>query len=208
LTDAYSPIRRIFEETDKKIEDTRWIATAIVLEVRKEDRKIRVAILPDLIESNWIRVYYLNAGDNYLSGPLPEIDTEVVCLFIGGNPNACFVLAGGFLQDVDKPEDIEDDFTFPIQDKYGNKIVMSSKGIVITSKLVQIGDKDLSDNDNVARKSDLDALISEFNSHKLLMKSHYHIGNMGAPTILDPTIASQIVDTDKSVCSKTVKAKD
>lgn len=133
MSNKYDAIRRIFETVDNKIDNRRWIATGIVKEVRPSDRKIRVAILPDLNLTNWVRVYYLNAGENYMSGPLPEKDSEVVCFFLGGSQNAAFVLAGGFVHNDDTPPELESDYAFPIYDKYGNSVVLSSGGITITS---------------------------------------------------------------------------
>lgn len=132
MSERFEPIRQIFEEVDRRDQNNRWIATALVTDARVDDRSIRVAILPELTETNWVRVYYTNAGSNFMSGMMPEVGTEVLCLFLGADPNAVIVLGGAFIQEEAQLPQIDADNALPIYDPYGNSIVMSSGGITIT----------------------------------------------------------------------------
>lgn len=133
MTEAFEPIRRIKEYVDSSTQDARWIATGIVSEIRTSDKKIRVKILPEMEETNWLKVYYFNAGDGYSTGPIPEKDSEVVLLFPQAHPDNAFILAGNFICDDDKQDPLKDDYEFPIYDKYGNKITLNKSGITINA---------------------------------------------------------------------------
>lgn len=131
MSDQYETIRRLGEMVDQKINKSIWVATAIVEEVNRNNKKIRVKILPDERESGWIRLYALNAGDNYFSGVLPEIGAEVILLFIGGNPNSAIALCGNLKQDEeDAPAGVSDNDIF-IMHKDGHMISITSTEIKI-----------------------------------------------------------------------------
>lgn len=132
MVDRFDPTRRIFEAMDSKLEKKSFIRYAIVSEVRTEDYKVRVKLLPELVETNWLRVYWLNSGEKYQSGSLPEVDCEVVVMFMEGNPEDGFILSGGFKHDEDTfPADT--DHGWNIMDKHGNEIRMNASGVTIIS---------------------------------------------------------------------------
>lgn len=209
MSDKYDPIRRIFEEVDARIANSRWIATAIVKEVRKEDRAVKVAILPELVETNWIKVYWPNAGQEYMSGQLPEKDTEVVCLFIGGDPNAVFILAGGFLEKDDTPPELIDDHALPIYDKFGNSIVLDSNGItIVSSKDINInvnGDAKVTSSGKTTIEASTIELgegaaesVIKGDAFKTLYNAHTHptgVGPSGPPVVPMATELSMKVKT-------------
>lgn len=89
-------------------------------------------LLPELVETNWLRVYWLNSGENYQSGSLPEEDTEVVVMFMEGSPEDGFILSGGFKHD-DDTYPATTDHGWNIMDKHGNEIRMNSGGVTIIS---------------------------------------------------------------------------
>lgn len=204
MTDRYNPVRRIFEEVDSRISNSKWIATAIVKSVRKEDRMIKVAILPELVETNWVKVYWPNAGQNYMSGQLPEKDSEVLCLFVGGDQNAAFVLAGGFLEKDGTPPTLVDDHALPIYDKFGNSIVLDSKGITITSSKdvninVASGAKAIIDSGTIELGKDATESLVKGNTFMTFFNQHTHptgTGPSGPP--LAPMTAAQLSSVSKT----------
>lgn len=139
MSDKYEYTRRLVEAMDRKVQAQRWIATAVVDEVRKKDRKVKVSILPDLVKTGWLRMYSLNAGDNYMSGVLPEKGSEVMLLFLGANPNSAVVLMGGILQPGDTADELAGDHDWIIGDKYGNRIIMQDGKVIIESENIELG---------------------------------------------------------------------
>jgi phage baseplate assembly protein V len=134
VSDKYEGLRRMFGEVQRRVDGARWIATGVVERVRKKDRRVIVSIFPEMVKTNWIRVLHINAGDNYITGPLPDVGSEVILLFIGADPNAAIMLCGSIPQDEDNMPQTESDYTFPIFDKYGNKITLGTDGIKIMAK--------------------------------------------------------------------------
>ena len=128
-------LRRWNQQIDGKIANKKWIRHALVSKVRKSDKKIRVKLLPEKIETNWLRVYYIN---NLGSGQMPLVDQEVVLLLIEGEMDAAFVLAGGFLDDDITAPNGEGDIE--ILDKYGGKIIMQDGKIIIDSGVIELGE--------------------------------------------------------------------
>lgn len=137
MVDRYEPTRRFFNVVDEKIANKSFIRYAIVSEVRTDDFKIRVKLLPEGVETNWLRIYWLNAGEHYATGSLPEVDSEVVVMFMEGHPEDGFVLSGGFKYDEDTwPGKTE--HSYDIMDKTGNHIKLDTDGITILSDNVKI----------------------------------------------------------------------
>jgi hypothetical protein len=158
---------------DVKVSKARWISTGIVEEVRKSDRKVRVAILPDKNQSNWADVYMLNAGNGYTSGVLPEVGTEVLVMFPSADRNNAIVMQGGLPQPGDAQSDVDGDHDWIIQDKSGNKIILTEGKIKILSGTVEIGE------------SNLKKLINE--TFLTLFMNHIHIDPLSGFTgAVDP----------------------
>lgn len=134
MANRYEPFRRLTEKIDNSVNTKRWIRFGVVSKVRKGDRKIRVKLLPELVETNWLRLYFFNAGDNYMTGVLPEVESEVVVMFLEGHPDGAFVLAGGFVQNGDNPASLENDYDLNIMDKNGNQIKMDADGITVSGQ--------------------------------------------------------------------------
>jgi hypothetical protein len=130
----------LMESVEGRIDANKYIRTALVTDVRKKDKKVRVTLLPEKMgKSGWLRVYWLN---NLGSGQLPPVDSEVVVMFIDGNQEAMFILAGGFLDQGDETEPPQEN-DFDIIDKYGNRILMQDGKIQILSGSIELGDEQL-----------------------------------------------------------------
>lgn len=197
MTDAFDPYRRLKETMDKKVANARWIATGVVTDVRKKDRKIRVRLFPDLVKTGWLRTYWPVANDKYMMGALPEKDSEVVCLFIGAEPDSAVVLAGGFFQGNDEAPEIGGDHDLLIYDKNGNKIEMKDGGINITADKVEVKAGEVLLGEGAANK-----LVNETFLDTFMLHTHTAI-SLGAPTgpVLPTTV---ILPTHKT---SVVKAK-
>jgi hypothetical protein len=186
MADKFTPFRRIQEGVSDAINNKRWIRFGIVSKVRKDDRKVRIKLLPELVETNWLRVYFFNAGDNYMTGALPEVESEVVVMFIEGMPEGAFVLAGGFVQNGDNPAPLTDDLDLNIMDKNGNRVRMDANGVTIDSPHIFLGA------DAAERLIKGDAFKAFFNAHTVATP----FGPSGPP--IQP-----MLDTHLSSVSKT-----
>lgn len=172
MSEQYEPWRRLWENIDDKIGDKIWIALGVVNSVRESDRRVRVNILPGLELTNWLRVYYLNAGSNFQSGQMPDINSEVVLMFLGGDPNSAFVLSGGFVQNSDNPPALTDSAGVLISDKFGNQIYTDSRGVNVISTNINLGTTGLGSSNGIVRQSDLQAVVTVLNNLITAFNSH------------------------------------
>ena len=140
MSDKYEPLRRIITTMDDKVQGQRWIATGIVNKVRKKDRRVQVTIMPENVETNWLRIYALNAGNNFISVVLPEVGSEVVLLFVGADPNSAIVLMGSLPQKGDEIPSVVGDYDWYISDKHGNKIILQNGKIIIDGDAIELGE--------------------------------------------------------------------
>lgn len=197
MTEAYEPLRRIYESVEEIIDQKIWVATALVKEVDPLDRMIRISILPGNKDFGWVQVYWWNGGTDYQSGQLPDVDSEVVCLFPDGSHTGCFVLAGGFFTGT--PESIDDEDSVLISDKRGNKIVLDSNGVTVTSaqdvNIIAAGSISLGEGAS-------ESLIKG-NSFLTFFNTHKHIDPLtGVTGTVDPS--SLMTAAQLSTKSKTV----
>lgn len=94
----------------------------------------------------------------------------------------------------------------------GGKTQIGGKTEVdVIAPLVQLSDTidTLGPDYAVVRRKDLQAVIDDLNDLKALVKAHDHIGNMGAPTPLDPTYAAdpRLNNTPDAGASSVAQAK-
>ena len=129
MADKYEPLRRISENAQGKVDNATWICFGVVKKVRKADRKIVATMMPDEVDTGWLRTYFPAANGNHLIGMLPEIGSTVLVLFIGADKNNGIVLSGGFIEAGDVPPTITGDHDVVIADPYGGIITMSAAKI-------------------------------------------------------------------------------
>lgn len=134
MSDSLQGIRNIYRRIDQVKSEVSFIAEALVTDVRKKDKKVELALLPDLEEIGWIRLYMLNANGNYSSGQLPEKDTTVLVLFPNGDKRNAICLAGGYCEAGELGYELKGDYDLVFTDKYGNKILMEEEGITLQDK--------------------------------------------------------------------------
>ena len=136
------------------------VVIAKVTNVQDPNKQGRIKVtfpwLPDVNETDWIRIAALMAGNNRGSLLLPEVDDEVLCAFDHGDSRFPFVV--GFLwngQDMPPSQDVRvrqirsvnghsiqfldstpqngDMGALIVQDAHGNTITLSNAKITIAS---------------------------------------------------------------------------
>jgi hypothetical protein len=134
MSDSNQGIRNIFNRIDQVKGEITFIAEALVVNVRKKDKRVELVLLPDFEEIGWVRLYMLNANGSYSSGQIPEKDTTVLVLFPNGNKRNAICLSGGFCEAGELGYEPTGDHDVVFTDKYGNKILMEEAGITIEDK--------------------------------------------------------------------------
>jgi len=149
------------------------VVVALVTNVDDPDARGRVKVaypwLGDEVESPWARVVAAGAGADRGLVCRPEVDDAVLVCFEHGDPRRPFVLGGLWTGDDAVPEergtDADNDVRLiksrsghtillddkdgeervVVQDKHGNRIELSSDGIVITSDTIKLGSESSSE---------------------------------------------------------------
>lgn len=182
MANAREGARQLKGMMDEKASNTRWMGYGIVEEVRLEDAYVILSIMPDDIKTNWLRISHVLSGNEYFVGGLPEVGTEVICLFNEADPNEVVVLAANPQNEEDVlPETFEDEKDFFIIPRHGGKIMFRSDGIEIQvedGKFVYLGQK-------TGSKQVLTTdFLDKYNADMALVAAHT---NTIAP---DPTLSS------------------
>lgn len=126
-------VRAIKSLVEQKVNNTVWFATGEVTAVRKEDRRIRVKIFPEGLETNWIRVFWPLAGQDYGIYVLPEVGTELGLLFLGAEPDFAYAI-GCSNDDDDEIPEIDNDYDLIIKPKFGGFIkITKDDGVEINT---------------------------------------------------------------------------
>lgn len=134
MSDKLKGLRDIYNSIDEAPNKVIHISEAYVEEIRKKDKKVKLVLLPDLVEIGWVRLYMINFGQNYHSGVLPEVDSTVLVLFPRGQKEQGICLAGGVSgENGENGITMSDDYEINFQNKYGNSIKLLSNKIVINS---------------------------------------------------------------------------
>lgn len=137
--------RGIFNAIGEVTENSQVVVFGIVKELRLEDLSIIVTLMPDEIETNWLRISRLASGDNVLIGGLPEVGQEVICLLHGSDPNDVIILDAYPPAEDQEMEDVfEDEKDFFIIPRHGGKIKFTKDGIILDpgDLKVYVGGKD------------------------------------------------------------------
>lgn len=176
-------IRDLLNHAQHQAEKQIWFATGIVSAVRLEDRRVRIKILPEEIETNWLRMFMPLAGPDYLIGALPEEGTEVGCLFVGADPNHCYAI-GCVFDDDDNPPIVQDKYDLIIKPKAGGWIkIEKDAGITIyTDKdmVAHVSGKVVVNCDNVHLGDETDSspvltadsFLPKYNADQALVAAH------------------------------------
>jgi phage baseplate assembly protein gpV len=140
MSDQLQGIRNIYRRIDQARNEVTHIAEAIVAQVRKKDKKVKLLLLPDLEDIGWTRLYMMNANNSYSSGQIPEIDTTVLVVFPRGDRSTAICLSGGYCQSEagENGFPLEGDHDVVFSDKYGNKIVLKQGKITIEGSEVVV----------------------------------------------------------------------
>jgi uncharacterized protein involved in type VI secretion and phage assembly len=125
-------VRAIQGLVENKANNTVWFAFGEVTEVRTEDRRVRVKILPEELETNWIKILWPLAGQDYGIYVLPEVGTEVGLLFQGAEPDYA-IMVGCSNDDDDEHPAANNEFDLIIKPKQGGFIKINNDGIEINS---------------------------------------------------------------------------
>lgn len=105
---------------------------------------------------------------------------------------------------------MEDGETYVKLRKSGHTDVGAKIAARLAAPLIQLSDTldELADDDAVVRKKDLMAVVDVLNSLIAAYKAHKHIGNMGAPTPLDPSDIAAAPAPATAAGSSVVRAKE
>jgi len=185
--------RQIAGLVNNTAQSTIWFATCVVTEVDIDTLKVRVEVLPDGVETNWIRLTFPLAGQTYGMFFLPEVGTELGILFEGADPNSGIAI-GCLVADDDEPPKLQSPTDFIIMPKEGGSIsITKADGIIIKSDHVYCGDKDGS------KKLLTEDFLTKYNSDMSLIMAHT---NMVAP---DPTLTT--IGSAQTAGNATTKTK-
>lgn len=178
-----------------------WFATAEVTEVRLSDRMVRVKILPENIETNWIRLLQPLAGEDYGIVVLPEVGSEVGVLFCGADFNYGYVIGSIHFDDDTIPTNAST-YGLVIKPKQGGFIKIDSNGIEINSdqKVVVNCDDCHFGDETGSHILTVDTFLPKYNADMAALAAHT---NYIAP---DGTLATIGGANDSHATSKT-KAK-
>lgn len=160
-------IRAIVGLVDDKNDNSVWFATGEVSQVRKSDRRVRVKILPEGLETNWIRIIWPLAGQDYGIYVLPEVGTELGLLFVGSDPNWAYAF-GNLNDDDDTLEPIDNDYDLFIKPKYGGSIKITK-------------------NDGITIYTEKDTVVNVPNGKTTVNCDHVHLGGEGGGKVLTST---------------------
>ena len=142
MSDKLKGLRDIYDAIDEAPNKVIHISEAYVEEVRKRDKKVKLILLPDLVQIGWVRLYMINFGTNYHSGALPEVDSTVLVLFPRGQKENGICLAGGVSgENGELGLTINDDYEINFKNKYGNSIkLLSNKVIIDSADSIELGE--------------------------------------------------------------------
>ena len=201
MPQARQGARAILGAIGSTVNDKVWFATAEITDVRLSDRMVRVSILPEGIETKWIRMLQPLAGQDYGISVLPEVGTEVGVLFVGANPNYGYVI-GSLHDDDDTIPDNASTWGLVIKPKTGGFIKIDSEGIEINSdqKVVVNCDDCHFGDETGSHILTVDTFLPKYNADMAALALHT---NYIAP---DATIATIGNASDAHATSKT-KAK-
>ena len=142
MSDKLKGLRDIYDSIDESNSKALNIAEAYVEEVRKKDKKVRLTLLPDLVDIGWVRLYMLNFGPNYHSGALPEVDSTVLVLFPRGQKENGICLAGVVSgENGENGSDMADDYEINFVNRYGNSVrLLSNKVVINSANSIELGE--------------------------------------------------------------------
>lgn len=151
----------------------------------------------DGVVSPWLMVPQRGTKDNKFYD-VPDLGSHVACLLDEHDEEG--LVLGAVYSDVDEAP-VKSGDKWHVTFKDGTKLeydrasheltVDAPDGkVLIKCPAVMLGASDLAAENAVVRRSDLQAVIEELNALKSWAAAHKHIGNMGAPTPIDPTDAA------------------
>ncbi len=183
-----------------------------------DNNTVRVKLYPQAIVTGDIQLFVPWVGPTGCGMQFgPEVGTQVLVVPMDttGEHKVCILSA--YNDKFKAPGAPAGDVWFLFAAKTFIKYLKAAKTLLlgaetafqVVSPLVELGAADLTADDGVVRKSDLQAVVDDLNNLRDWCTKHKHVGNMGAPTPVDPTDAATISTAyGAAEASATVKAKE
>jgi hypothetical protein len=142
MSDKLKGLRDIYDSIDASASKVVHISEAYVEEVRRKDKKVKLTLLPDLVDIGWVRLYMVGFGPNFHSGALPDVDSTVLVLFPRGQQESGICLAGGISgESGENGLNMSDDYEIVFQNKYGNCIkLLTNKVVIDSANSIELGE--------------------------------------------------------------------